>query len=153
VSVHTGTNPATLKQITDDIHQLTHPIHAAVRGRVITHAPLLDQLRDAATPSGSTAARGPERRNLPGPRAPARVDALDALAETYVAISGWHARLELPSPPVHSDWQKRVLRQIAGTAPTLAPSVAEWLAIDVHNWWTDAARAAGWRPTDLLKLR
>lgn len=142
----------TLAHMADDIHQLTHPIHIAIRQRIITHPPLLDQLRQTATPS-STSSRGPERRYPPNSQPAARLDPLDTLAAIYVAISRWHAYLNLPSPGRHLDWQKAVLRQLVGAAPNLAPSIADWLTIEVHNWWHDAATGSGWRPTDLLKLR
>jgi hypothetical protein len=151
VTVHTGTNPVTLARLAADVKQLADPIHTAVRGKIVTHAPLLDQLRASAVPGGGT--RGPERRRVPDSRPPARLDVVDALAEVYVGISGWHAKLSLPSPPRDVDWQKAVLRSLVGAASGLAPSIAEWLAADVQGWWHDAAVGSGWRPADLLKLR
>jgi hypothetical protein len=143
----------TQARMADDIAQLTHPIHTAIRGRIITHPPLLDQLRNAATPSNGTSSRGPERRYPPNSQPAARLDPIDTLAAIYVAISAWHTRLQLPSPARQLDWQKAALRQFVGAAPNLAPSIADWLAIDTHDWWRDAAAHSGWRPADLLKLR
>jgi hypothetical protein len=138
------------RQLTADIDQLVNPIHTAVRSRIITHTPLLDQLRDAATPGRTSP---PIRRPAPASRPPARLDALDTLAEVYVGISAWHARLHLASPPHGRDWQKHVLRQLADQAANLDPAIADWLAVEVHQWWADAATAAGWRPADLIRLR
>jgi hypothetical protein len=170
-----------LARMADDVRQLANPIPTAIRGRLVTHDPLLDQLRAAAVPGGSV--RGPERRSVPESRPAARLDPVEALAGIYVAISGWHAKLKLPSPaqfdhgclhdscrtillrrsprrPVCAraalervDWQKAVLRQLVGVAPTLAPSIADWLSHEVRDWWHDCAVGSGWRPADLLKLR
>lgn len=140
-----------LARMADDVRQLTEPIHTAIRGQIVTHDPLLDQLREASIPGG--AIPGEHRRSVPTSRPPARLDAVDALAEVYVGISGWHARLRLGSPPREADWQKAVLRQLVGAAPTLAPSIADWLSHEVRDWWHDCAVGSGWRPADLLKLR
>lgn len=159
------------------------PIHAAMRGRVVTHDPLLDSLRAAAAVL-SSGSRGPERRPVPGSRPPGR--GVDKLIQTTATIDAdigmWHGRLYLPSPPEfvfdcrhrscwellqggyrgplcqrarrrRTDWQKTVLRRLAAAASGLPPEVGNWLAIDVHNWWNDAAVASGWNPRDLLKLR
>jgi hypothetical protein len=139
-----------LGALTADVRQLVDPIYAAVRGRVVCHAPLLDQLRAACTP-GRTGE--PVRRPAPASRPPARLDVVDVLAEVYVGIAAWHAHLNLPSPPRDLDWQKTVLRRLADHADQLAPQVADWLAVEVHQWWADAATAAGWRPADLIRLR
>jgi len=170
-------------RIAADVRQLVDPIHAAVRGRVITHAALLDSLRTAAAVL-SSGSRGPERRPAPGSRPPGRgVDSLIQTTGTIDADIGmWHGRLYLPSPPEfvfdcphrscrellmggyrgplcrvarrrRTDWQKTVLRQLTGAASSLSPEVGNWLAIDVHNWWHDAAVGSGWNPGDLLKLR
>lgn len=152
MTVHTGTSPVTLSRLAADVKQLADPIHTAVRGRIVTHEPLLDQLRAAAVPGGGSA-RGPERRGVPGSRPPARLDVVDALAEVYVGISGWHVKLNLLSPARDEDWQKAVLRSLVGAASGLASEIAEWLAADVQGWWHAAAVGSGWRPADLLKLR
>lgn len=151
MSTYTSVNPATLRRAAADVQQLTMPIHVAIRGRIITHLPLLDQLRAAAQPG--TTIRGPERRSVPRSRPPANLDAVEALSTVYVELSGWHARLRLTSPPHDSDWQKTVLRALVGRMPELAPDIAEWLATEVQDWWRAAATHAGWRPADLLKLR
>jgi hypothetical protein len=170
-----------IARMADDVRQLTEPIHTAIRGRVHTHDPLLDQLREAAVPGG--AIPGEHRRSIPGSRPPVRLDPVGILAEIYVEISGWHSRLKLASPPRYVygcehtschlvelsrghrgpacrrssikdvDWQFAVLRQLVGAAPALAPSIADWLAVEVNNWWRDAALGSGWRPADLIKLR
>jgi len=145
----TATKTPAADRIAGDVRQLTHPIHVALRGRIVTHDPLLEQLREAAVPSsGAGVVRRP-----PGSRPPASLDALDRLSGIYVGISGWHARLCLPSPARHLDWQMAVLDVLAERARDLAPAVAEWLAVEVHGWWHDAAVGSGWKPTDLLKLR
>lgn len=171
-----------LAHMADDVTQLVKPIHIAVRGRIVTHPALLDQLRAACVPGNSQ--RGPERRRIPDSRPPLRLDAVDLLSGVYVGMAGWHAKLDLPSPSafVHGchhgscqgilvnhrgtlgptcstaslelvDWHKAVLRQLVGAAPTLAPSIADWLAADVQSWWHDAAVGSGWRPDDLRRLR
>lgn len=140
-----------LAHMSDDVAQLVKPIHIAVRGRIVTHPPLLDQLRQACVPGNSQ--RGPERRRIPDSRPPLRLEAVDLLSGVYVGISLWHAKLRLLSPPAGVDWQKTVLRALVGAAPTLAPSIADWLAADVACWWHDAAVGSGWRPDDLRRLR
>lgn len=152
MSIHTGVDPRLLQQLGDDITQLVQPIHVAIRRQVVTHPPLLDQLRAATQPS-STAADGPERHAVPQSRPPLSIYALDVLATIYVELSGWHARHRLPTPPTNTDWHKAVLRQLVGLAPTLADDVADWLATDVHEWWHLAATTTGWTPSDLRKLR
>lgn len=134
-----------------DVRQLTAPIHLAAGRRIIRHPPLLDQLRNAAVPGATIA--GPERRGIPDSRPPVRLDVVDLLAGVYVGISMWHAKLRLPSPPRDTDWQKAALRALVDEAPRLAPSIADWLALDVHAWWTDCARGSGWRTQDLLRIR
>lgn len=151
MSTYTSINPATLRRAAADVQQLTQPIHVAIRGKIVTHPCLLDQLRDAAQPG--TTVRGPERRSVPRSQPPANLDTLDALSTLYVELSGWHARLRLTSPPRDTDWQKTVLRALVGAMPNLAGEVAEWLGVEIHDWWRAAATHAGWRPTDLLKLR
>jgi hypothetical protein len=140
-----------LAHMSDDIRQLVQPIHVAIRGRIVTHPALLDQLRQACVPGN--AQRGPERRRIPDSRPPLRLDAVDLLSGVYVGISGWHAKLRLASPPAGVDWQKTVLRALVGAAPELAPSIADWLAADVESWWHDCAVGSGWRPDDLRRLR
>lgn len=170
-----------IARMADDVRQLTQPIHTAIRGQIVTHEPLLDQLRAAAQPGG--AIPGEHRRTVPTSRPPARLEAVEALAGIYVAISGWHAKLHLLPPPEFRygcehvscrkvllargtrgpacgrasikrvDWQKAVLRMLVGATPNLAPSIADWLAAEVRDWWHDAAVGSGWKPADLLKLR
>jgi hypothetical protein len=139
-------------RIAADVRQLVEPIHVAVRGRVVTHLPLLDQLRLAAVPAGGRGG-GEGRRTPPGSRPPANLSAVEAHANIYVAVSEWRVRLDLPSPLKQSDWQKAMLRMIASRASVLDLPVAEWLAVEAHEWWRDAAVGAGWNPADLLKLR
>ncbi|HEU4422113.1 MAG TPA: hypothetical protein VFR67_06180 [Pilimelia sp.] len=148
---HHTTATTRAADLTGDIAQLTQPIHIAAQGRIHTLPCLLDQLRDACTPSGGTTGAG--IRTPPGSRPPVRLDAVDALAEVYAGISMWHARLRLPSPPRDQDWQLSVLRTLADTAPTLEPARADWLAIEVHDWWRLAATASGWTPDQLRRLR
>ena len=138
-------------RIAADVRQLVDPIHAAVRGKVITHLPLLDQLRLAAVPSGSRASEG--RRTPPGSRPPANLSAVEAHAAIYVGVSEWRVRLDLPSPLKQSDWQKAMLRMLSGAAPSLDQPRAEWLRVEVEEWWRSAAVGAGWNPQDLRKLR
>lgn len=138
--------------ITADIRQLTEPIVLAVRARLVRHPPLLDQLRAAAVP-GRRGDHTATSHTAPGSRPPANLDAVDVLAEIYVGISAWHARLRLPSPPRDQDWQMAVLRQLADTAADLDPPRAQWLSVEVHTWWADAATVAGWSTRDLVRLR
>ena len=149
-ATHAGHDVAT--RIAADVQQLTRPIHAAVRGRVITHAPLLVQLRQAAVPT-SCGGRSEARRPVPGSSPPARLDVVETLAGITVGIGMWHGRLNLPSPPRESDWQMQVMRMLVGAVPNVSGEVANWLAIEVHEWWHDAAVGSGWNPGDLLKLR
>lgn len=151
MSTYTSVNPATLQRAAADVQQLTAPIHIAIRGKIVTHPPLLDQLRQAAQPGATT--QGPERRSVPRSRPPVRLDAVDALSTVYVEISGWHARLQLDTPPRDTDWQKTVLRTLVGAMPNLAPDIADWLATEIQDWWRMAATHTGWRPADLHKLR
>jgi hypothetical protein len=176
---YTGVDPVLLRQIGDDVRQLTHPVHIAVGRRVVTHPGFLDQLRDATRPGAVL--HGPLRHVPPGSAPPANLAAVDALSTIYVELGGWHARLNHPSPPRvvygcphHTcqamlgdrrgplcpaakatlvDWQKHAMRQLVGAAPTLAPQVAQWLATDVHDWWTLAALHSGWRIRDCLNVR
>lgn len=151
MSTYTSVNPATLQRAAADVAQLTAPIHIAIRRRIITHPPLLDQLRAAATPGRTV--KGPERRTVPRSRPPANLDAVDALSTLYVELSGWHARLRLPSPPRETDWHKAVLRQLIGALPQQAPDIADWAGHEISDWWRAAAVHSGWQPADLLKLR
>lgn len=173
----------TLAHMADDIRQLVDPIHIAVRGRVVTHPPLLDQLRVAAIPGNTR--QGAERRRVPDSRPPARLDSVDALSEIYVELAGWHAKLRLPSPPEfvygcehiscrrillqrgkvdrgplcpwasieRTDWHKVALRQLVGAAGEIAPAIADWLCADVTSWWHTAAVHTGWQPYQLRVLR
>lgn len=149
-----------LARMADDVRQLTEPITIPVRQRArggrttwtaITHPSLLDQLRAAGPPGG--AVQGTGRRSIPASRPPIRVDAVDTLSEIYVALAGWHARLDLPSPPRDADWHKAAMRQLVGAAPTIAPSIADELAEAVYGWWSRAAAATGWRSEDLWTVR
>jgi hypothetical protein len=134
-----------------DVRQLCEPIHLVVRNRIVTHAPLLDQLRAAAVPGNTV--RGQERRPIPQSKPPLRVEVADLLSGIYVGISFWRVKLGLPSPERGADWHKAMLRALVGAAPTLAPSIGDWLATEVSGWWRDAAVGSGWAPADLLKLR
>jgi len=138
--------------IAADIRQLVKPIHLAAGRRIIAHPPLLAQLRAAAVP-GQHGGHGATRHNAPGSREPVRLDAVDVLSEIYVGISAWHARLRLPSPPPDQDWQMATLTALADAATTLDPQRSEWLAVEVHTWWADAATVSGWDPRDLVRLR
>lgn len=151
MSVHTSVDPRLLQQIGDNIRQLTEPIHIAIRRQVVTHPPLLDQLRAATQPG--TIAYDTGRRTTPASRPAANLQALDTLSSIYVELAGWHARHRLPSPARDVDWHKAVMRQLVGLAPNLAGSVADWLAADIYEWWRLAATTTGWRPDDLRKLR
>jgi hypothetical protein len=143
----TATRAAT---ITAEVHQLTQPIHVAIQGRIITHPPLLDQLRDAATPSNNP---GSGIRQAPASRPPARLHTIELLSEIYTGVSAWHARLNLPSPDRDTDWQKSALRMLATRAADLPPATANWLAIEVTEWWHAAAVGSGWQPAQLRKLQ
>ena len=147
----TSVDPRQLQQIAADVNQLTKPIHVAVGQRVVTHPPLLDQLRDAITPGAVH--YGPQRHTPPSSRPAANLAALDALATIYVEVAGWHARQNMPSPPRDTDWQKTALRQLVGLAPILAPAIADWLAADVNTWWRLAGVHTGWRTQELLRVR
>lgn len=151
MTTYTGTDPRHLQALRGDVQQLADPIHIAIRGKIVTHPPLLIQLRQATIPGRTQ--RGPERRQVPKSRPPAALDPMDALAEIYVELSGWHARLQLDSPPRNTDWQRAVLRMLPEAAQHLAPAVADWLRTDVAEWWRLAAVHSGWRPDDLRRLR
>jgi hypothetical protein len=141
-----------LAAMADDIRQLTQPIHTAIRGRIVTHPPLLDQLRAAAVPGNTI--RGQERRPVPASKPPLRLEAVETLQRIYLEISQIRIHLNMPAPPPGVDPQKAILRAFVGEAPNLAPSIAEqWLAVAVAGWWRDAAVGSGWAPQDLLKLR
>lgn len=147
----TSVDPRHLTQLQADVRQLADPIHIAIRGKIITHPCLLDQLRHATIPG--RAVKGPERRQVPRSRPPAALDPMDAWSTIMVELSGWHARLRLDSPPRDVDWQRNVLRALPAAASDLAPALADWLAADVAEWWRLAAVHSGWRPYDLRKLR
>jgi len=153
MTVYTGTAPGVLAQITADVHQLTRAIHLAHRGRIITQACLLDQLRASIGPAGRCPMEGPSRRRVAESRPPVAAGPMEALSTLYVELAGWHVRLWLASPPYGVDWQKASLRALARYAPELAPSVAEWLSVEVHDWWASAARESGWNLAELLRLR
>lgn len=166
-------HPDQLAQLADDIRQLTAPWSRIVwqertywwwdhnRNRkkrtrrwstTLWYPGLLNQLRAATThrhPGGNR----PERRQIPGSAPPGNLAALDALAEMYVALSGWHAALGLPSPPPDTDWQHYALRQLVGAAAQLPRHDGERLVADVHRWWRRAAVQAGWNPRELLDER
>jgi hypothetical protein len=147
---YASTENRTLNTARADVHQLTHPIHIAIRGHIHTHPPLLDQLRKAGQPARGNRS---ERRTQPRSSPPASLDPLDALAEIYVELAGWAARINLPSPPRRVDWHKHMLRQLAAALPKQAGAIADWAARDINHWWTLAARHTGWQPRDLIKLR
>lgn len=138
--------------IAADIRQLTQPIYLAAGRRIIHHPCLLDQLRAATTPGGTTHT-GPGR-GIPGSRPPVRLAAVDTLAEVYSGITAWRMRLRIPSPPRDQDWHIAVLSALAAVAGEgLEPAIASWLALEVHTWWYDAATVTGWRPSELIRLR
>ena len=149
--IYTAVDPHLLRRAHADVDQLTRPIHVAIRRRIITHPPLLDQLRAAATPGRQQ--HGPERRQVARSRPPVALDPVDAHATILVELSGWHARLRLPSPPAGQDWQKTVMRTLASRLADLAPAIADWAARDIQEWWRLAAVHTGWRTQDLLRLR
>jgi hypothetical protein len=140
-----------LIRLADDIRQLTHPIHIAIRGRIETLPCLLDALNEALTPG--SALTGPERRHPPDSAPPLRLDVLDASSTIQVGIAQWRAHLHLASPPRDADWYKATLHALVGATPALAPSIADQLADDVRSWWRLAAVHTGWHPDDLLRLR
>jgi hypothetical protein len=141
-----------LAKMARDVDQLVDPIHVAIRGRIVTHLPLLDQLRRAAVPGNSV--RGQERRPIPQSKPPLRLDTVERLQRIYLGISVVRLHLNLPVPPAGQDGAKAMLRAFVAEAPSLAPSIAEqWLAVEVNGWWRDAAVGSGWAPADLLKLR
>ena len=147
----TSTKATAADRIAADVRQLTEPIHMAVGQRLVTHDPLLDQLREACQPGGGVP--GEARRSTPGSRPPARLDPLDALAFIYVGIAEWRVRLCIGAVPRDADWQKEVLRLLVEKSSKLVPDMAEWLRVEVNEWWRDAAVHSGWNPHDLLKLR
>lgn len=138
-------------RIVADVRQLADPIYAAVRGQLITHDPLLLQLRDACVPGRGV--RSEARRPPPGPRPGAREDPLEALLWIYEGLMLWRCQLGLPHPPQSDDWQLSLMRALSAAAPSLPPAVLHMLSADVANWWHEAAVWAGWKPADLLKLR
>lgn len=162
MTVYMPTADATqLAELRADLDQLTRPITVPVRQRsrrsgtrwtAITHPPLLDQLRQAANGQNCTV-RGPERRQTPRSRPPGNLEALDRLSAIYVALSGWHTGLSLPSPPRDTDWQVAALRQLHQEARRLDPRTIEAISGDVHDWWRWAAAATGWTTTELVTLR
>lgn len=161
-----------LNGLVDDIRQMTSPWRLATvvehvwwdrnRNRKIRFEtvvqrqdPLLDQLRDAAAGGlpQHVGAR-PERRGKPATKPPPgwSEDASSRLAELYVGLSGWHARLGPRALP-YEDWQKAALRVLAGSAVRLDRVVAEELAGDVRRWWTWCVTQSGLSPADLLDQR
>lgn len=151
MATYTSTDPTTITAATAEVRQLTQPIHVAIRRRIITHPCLLDQLRAATTPG--QASKGPERRTPPRSRPPLALDPLDALAEVYVDLAGWHNRIGQPTIGPDHDWHKRAMWQLVDHLPTLAGGIADWATTDIHHWWTLAARHTGWRPDELRRLR
>ena len=145
-STYTGIDPRLHKQLEADINQLTRPIHMAVRRSIVTHPPLLDQLDAAAFPGRGT--QGPERRTVPTSRPPLALSAVDALLGIATELDQWRTRLTLPTAGT-----KRTLAAVPAAAQQLAPTIAEWLTLDVHNWWHTAAVQSGWRPEQLLRIR
>lgn len=141
-----------LDQLRWQVRQLVEPIHVAVRRQILTHQPLLDQLREACVPSTQSLMETVRRRHRES-TPPLSTAAVSTLSDIYMGISYWHQRMRLPSPDRSLDWQKTALTQIAAAAPELAGQVAEWLCTEVDGWWHDAARASGWRPDDLRRLR
>lgn len=146
-STYTGTDPRLLRQLEADINQLTRPIHMAVQRRIITHLPLLDQLHEAAFPSPR---HGEGRRTVPTSRPPAPdlINHIDTLVDIATELDQWRTRITLPVAGT-----RRTLQAIPATAQQLAPAIAEWLTLDVHHWWHQAAVQSGWRPEQLLRLR
>lgn len=147
----TRTADTRLRELGAYVVQLTQPIHIAIRGKVITHPSLLDQVREAATPG--RAGQQVRSTNPPDSRPPVRLDPLDVLAEIEVDVAGWKQRLRLPSPDREVDWFAAVLRALVGVWPNLPPDRQEWLYLDVESWWSMAARAAGWRQDDLRRIQ
>lgn len=145
------TTTSAADRVAADVRQLVDPIHVAVRGRLITHDPLLLQLRDACVPGRG--GRSEARRPAPGPRLPAREDALDALLWIYGGLMDWKARLNLSHPAQDADWQVSMMRALVGVAPGLTPAQGHLLASEVRDWWAEAAVWSGWTTTDLMKLR
>lgn len=146
MSTYTSTDPRLLTQLRADITQLTRPIHMAVQRRIITHDPLIDQLHQAAIPGNTTT--GPGRRTIPTSRPPLTLAPIDTLITIATELDQWRTRTTLPNASI-----KRTLHAIPATAETLAPAIAEWLALDVHHWWRTAAIQSGWRPDQLLRIR
>jgi hypothetical protein len=144
---YTALDPRLEKQLHGDIAQLTRPIHMAVQRRIVRHPPLLDQLAAAAIP-GNTHHTRPERRRIPDSRPPLALAPIDALITISAELDQWRHRLTLRPAST-----KATLAQLPATATQLAPAIAEWLTLDVHNWWHTAATQSGWRPDQLLRLR
>jgi hypothetical protein len=134
------------------VRQLTDNILMAHRRSILTHNCLLDELRDACTPSGQTLMETTRKRAKES-QPPASTAAISTLSDIYVGISYWHQKLDLPSPDRSLDWQKTALQQIAAAVDGLAPQVQEWLVHEVESWWHDCAVGSGWRPDDLRRLR
>ncbi len=178
----TRTKPNTrLAELAADVRQLIQPIHLAHRSQIHTRPSLLDQLR--TPPERRTTGHHGGGHTTPGSKPPIDETISDALATLYVGISGWHARLDLPSPPAYVygcthptchlallershpgpacaagsitrvDWHKAALRQLVGAWPNLSPGQQEWLAADVAEWWQIAAKTTGWKPNELRRLR
>ncbi|HEX6685750.1 MAG TPA: hypothetical protein VF062_23445 [Candidatus Limnocylindrales bacterium] len=156
-----------LAELRADLDQLRNPLRRpAIKQRIRTAGGrrvtrwtepvplpcLLDLLREAAGGLGSTT-RGPERHQTPRSRPPGNLDALDLWSRVLVEISGWHAGLNLPSPPRDQDWQRAVLRMLHDEARRLSPETVAAIADDVHRWWRWAASAADISQTELVELR
>ncbi len=164
--MYTGVDPRLRGQLEADVRQLVDPIVMAVRGRIVKHPSLLDQLRAAVEPGAVPQYGRRLLRRRVDSRLPINVGATDALATIYGELMEWADRLSLSAPVVTYDFPggitvtvRRVdraeytLRRLPDKMPDLAPGVAEWLALDVRAWWRLAATQSGWRTDELVRLR
>jgi hypothetical protein len=112
------------------------PYHLTLTGRTYHHAtispPLLLQLADAITPSGSAGA-GAARPAASRPAA--RLDAIDTAARIEIDAARWLRTLDQDDAGDLVDVVRR-----AGTHAATEPRLAR----DIRRWWTWARIATGW---------
>lgn len=143
-----------LTQLAADIHELTDhhrheeryyvwnaSRHRVWRRHITWHAPLLQQLRDAAHPGGGKIDGPPPARGKHTP-APANLDAVGRLQAIERAVyEGWRVRLNLPSRgSLEAD-----LRALVGAVAAFDPETRAELTADADRWRLWCLTLAGWR--------